>query len=432
MSAAVDGGGAVRFAKNPVVQFLAAGLLVLVVVVIGTVQLSSRAADEEALNDAQATTELLARSVAQPAIPRGLAAGNSGAVDRFDRTVLRRLLVGEVRRIKIWTAQGGIVYSDETRLIGDRFPLGPEELDVLRNGGTDAEISDLSEPENRFEPAGQSLVEVYTRVRSPEGEPLLFEAYYSATDIARRREQVYDSFQPIALGGLLVLVAVTTPLLWALTRRLDRTGRDRARLLERAADASESERRRIARDLHDGVVQDLAGTAFALSATARDAGTDTDTARRLEPMASSLRGSLRSLRSLLVEIYPPDLRADGLEAALEDLVAPAAAAGVTARVEVYDVAQASPDAVRLVWRVAQEAVRNALRHSGASHVTVQVRQVGDRLTLDVTDDGAGFDPRKPASGLGLRSQRDLIAEAGGTLDVRSTPGGGTTVHLEVR
>ena len=432
MSAAVDGGGAVRFAKNPVVQFLAAGLLVLVVVVIGTVQLSSRAADEEALNDAQATTELLARSVAQPAIPRGLAAGNSGAVDRFDRTVLRRLLVGEVRRIKIWTAQGGIVYSDETRLIGDRFPLGPEELDVLRNGGTDAEISDLSEPENRFEPAGQSLVEVYTRVRSPEGEPLLFEAYYSATDIARRREQVYDSFQPIALGGLLVLVAVTTPLLWALTRRLDRTGRDRARLLERAADASESERRRIARDLHDGVVQDLAGTAFALSATARDAGTDTDTARRLEPMASSLRGSLRSLRSLLVEIYPPDLRADGLEAALEDLVAPAAAAGVTARVEVYDVAQASPDAVRLVWRVAQEAVRNALRHSGASHVTVQVRQVGDRLTLDVTDDGAGFDPRKPASGLGLRSQRDLIAEAGGTLDVRSAPGGGTTVHLEVR
>jgi len=178
-------------------------------------------------------------------------------------------------------------------------------------------------------------------------------------------------------------------------------------------------------------VQDLAGTAFALSATARDAGTDTETARRLEPMASSLRGSLRSLRSLLVEIYPPDLRADGLEAALEDLVAPAAAAGVTARVEVYDVAHASPDAVRLVWRVAQEAVRNAMRHSGASHVTVQVRQVGDRLTLDVTDDGAGFDPRKPASGLGLRSQRDLIAEAGGTLDVRSTPGGGTTVHLEV-
>jgi len=421
----------VRYAKSPVVQFLAAGLLVLVVVVVGTLQLSSRAADAEALNDAQTTTELLARSVAEPAMPRGLAAGRAGAVDRFDRTVLRRLLVGEVLRIKIWTAEGRIVYSDETRLIGDRFPLGAEELEVLREGSTDAEISDLSRPENRFERPGRSLVEVYTRVHSPEGEPLLFEAYYSATDIARRREQVYDAFQPIALGGLLVLVAVTTPLLWALTRRLERTGRDRARLLERAADASESERRRIARDLHDGVVQDLAGTAFALSATARDADTATETAVRLEPMADSLRTSLRSLRSLLVEIYPPDLRADGLEAALEDLVAPASAAGVTARVEVYDVAGASEESVRLVWRVAQEAVRNALRHSGAAQVTVQVRRTAGRLTLDVTDDGDGFDARRPASGLGLRSLRDLIEEAGGTLDVRSVPGSGTTVHLEV-
>ena len=78
-----------RYAKNPVAQFLAAGLLVLVVVVIGTVQLSRHAADVEAINDARATTELLATSVAQPAIPRGLAAGDPGAVDRFDRTVLR-------------------------------------------------------------------------------------------------------------------------------------------------------------------------------------------------------------------------------------------------------------------------------------------------------------------------------------------------------
>jgi len=243
---------------------------------------------------------------------------------------------------------------------------------------------------------------------------------------------VYDAFAPIALGGLLVLVVVTTPLLWALTRRLEHSARDRTRLLERAADASESERRRIARDLHDGVVQDLAGTAFALSATVRDPGVDPAVSSRLEPMATSLRTSLRSLRSLLVEIYPPELGADGLEAALEDLVAPAAAVGVTARVEVYDVGHASQEAVRLVWRVAQEAVRNAIRHASAQHLTVQVRGLGDRLTLDVTDDGAGFESPSTGNGLGLRSLRDLIAEAGGTLDVRSAVGGGTTVHLEVR
>jgi two-component system NarL family sensor kinase len=437
----------VRYAKNPVAQFLAAGLVVLVVVVIGTLQLSRRAAADEALNDARATTELLGRSVAEPAIPRGLVDGDPGAVDRFDRAVLRRLLVGDVQRIKIWRSDGTIVYSDQTRLIGSRYPLGEDELEILEHGGSDAEISDLGEPENRFEKKSSGgLLEVYSRVQSPEGEPLLFEAYYSLADIAARRQQVYDAFQPIALGGLLVLVAVTTPLLWALTRRLERTGRDRARLLEVAADASENERRRIARDLHDGVVQDLAGTSFALSATVRDPATDSALAERLEPMAASLRSSLRSLRSLLVEIYPPDLDVEGLNAALHDLVAPAAGMGVQPVVEVYDVEGASDDSIRLVWRVAQEAVRNTLRHAAAQHLTVQVGRHGDRLTLDVTDDGRGFGSGHGSSGpngvngshssngstgLGLRSLRDLINEAGGRLDVRSTPGEGTTVHMEV-
>jgi two-component system, NarL family, sensor kinase len=106
---------------------------------------------------------------------------------------------------------------------------------------------------------------------------------------------------------------------------------------------------------------------------------------------------------------------------------------MAATVEVFGVDEASEDSVRLVWRVAQEAVRNAIRHSDAEHLTVQVRTVGDVLCLDVTDDGTGFGPRedKDTGGLGLRSMRDLIREAGGRLDVRSTPGEGTTVHLEV-
>jgi len=433
-----------RQLANPVVQFLAAGFVVLVVVVVGTVQLSRQAADREAIKDARSTTALLGRSVAQPAVPRGLVDGDAGAVDRFDRTALRRLLVGDVKRIKIWNGAGRIVYSDKTRLIGSHYPLGDDELDVLHKGATDAELSDLAKPENRFERAlGGDLLEVYTRIWSPEGDPLLFEVYYSAADIAHRRSEVYDEFQPITLGGLLVLVALTTPLLWALTRRLDRSARDRERLLLAAADASESERRRIARDLHDGVVQDLAGTSFALSATARDPGTDARTAERLAPMSRSLRSSLRSLRSLLVEIYPPDLGVDGLAAALEDLVAPAASAGVAARVEVYDVQEASQDSVRLVWRVAQEAVRNALRHADASRLSVQVGTAGGLLTLDVTDDGRGFAARpdsRPDSrrdslpdtgGIGLRALRDLVKEAGGRLQVRSAPDSGTTVHLEV-
>jgi signal transduction histidine kinase len=423
----------VRVVRNPVAQFLVVGVLALAVIVGVTGKLSERAAAEQAIADARATTGVLARSVAEPAIPRGLVHGKAGAIDRLDRTVLHRLLVGRVKRIKIWTADGRIVYSDETRLIGSRYALGDEEQGVLRQGGSAAEVSDLGRPENRFERGSGGLLEVYTRIHSPEGRPLLFEAYYTEADLAARRQQIFDAFRPITLGGLLVLVAVATALLWGLRRRLARSAHDRERLLHAAVEASDSERRRIARDLHDGVVQDLAGTSFALSALARRENGSSPEPARLAEMSSSLRGSLRSLRSLLVEIYPPDLHTVGLAAALDDLVAPAAGAGVRATVVTEGTDDVPDDVVALVWRVAQEAVRNSLRHAGAESLSVTVRGADGRVTLVVDDDGAGFDPAGVAEPghFGLRGLQDLIDEAGARLHVRSAPGNGTTVRLEV-
>ncbi len=422
-----------RIVRSPVAQFLAVGLLVVVAILVGTNQLSSSAASEEAITDATATTRVLARSVAEPAIPRGLVAGRAGAVDRFDREVLDRLMVGDVQRIKIWAPDGTIVYSDRTELIGSRYALGRDERDVLRDGGSDAEVSDLAKPENRFERAGGGLVEVYTRIASPEGQPLLFEAYYARADVEERKQQVFAPFRRITVGALLVLLAVATPMLWILTRRLTRAAAERERLLRTAMTASDAERRRIARDLHDGVVQDLAGTAFTVSALARDEALDPDLRGGLDRAGDSLRGSLRSLRSLLVEIHPPGLDAERLPAALEDLIAPAVSAGVATTVEVEGIDHTPDDTVTLVWRVAQEAVRNALRHARATALAVRVDTEGDRVVLVVTDDGVGFDPataRRPDS-FGLRGLESLVADAGGTLDVRSRPGAGTTVRLEV-
>jgi signal transduction histidine kinase len=421
----------VRVLRSPVAQFLAAAFVTLAVVLLATGRLSERAAAREAIDDAVATTEVLARSVAQPAVPPGLVDGDAGAVDRLDRAVLRRLLVRDVARIKIWAEDGTIVYSDETRLIGSRYQLGDDELAVIADGSIEAEESDLSKPENRFERASGGLLEVYTRIRSPEGDPLLFEVYYSAAGIEARRAEVFAQFRPITVGGLLVLVAVTTPLMWVLTRRLDRGARERERLLRAAVDASDAERRRIARDLHDTVVQDLTGTAFALAASARDDDVDRS---GLERMAASLRGSLRSLRSLLVEIHPPDLRTAGLPAALADLVAPAAGRHIEAEVRAADLGDLPDHAVTLVWRVAQEAVRNSLRHSGAARLRVEVRREGNLVVLEVSDDGRGFDPTEAVdrTHFGLRGLDSLIAEAGGVLRVTSAPGQGTTVRLEVR
>ena len=150
-------------------------------------------------------------------------------------------------------------------------------------------------------------------------------------------------------------------------------------------------------------------------------------------MSGSLRTSLRSLRSLLVEIYPPELHTGGLAASLQDLVAPAHGAGVEASVEVTDMDGVKDDVVALVWRVAQEAVRNALRHGQPDTLAVNVNASNGAVVLEVTDDGRGFEPGRVDSGdhFGLRGMRDLIRDAGGRLDVRSSPGTGTTVRLEV-
>lgn len=421
-----------RWLTNPVAQFLAAGLVTLVVVVVATSALSRSAADEEAIADARSLTWVLAQSVAQPEIPTGLVDGDAAAIDRLDRTALDRLLVGDVLRVKLWDADGTVLYSDRTELIGAVYPLGDDELEVLAHGGTEAELSDLGRPENRFERAlGGDLLEVYTRIESPEGEPLLFEAYLGVDDIRQSRARILDRFLPITLGALLALVALGTPLVLLLSRRLSRAARERERLLEAAVRASDAERLRIARDLHDGVVQDLAGSSLALSTVA--ARSDDAGRQELEAVGRSLRVSMRSLRSLLVEIYPPDLHTGGLAAAVDDLVAPLVASGVEVDVDVTGTEDAPQPAVALLWRVAQEAVRNVARHARADRMSLTVRREGDRMVLEVVDDGIGYaaDVVVGEDHFGLRAAESLVREHGGTLEVESAPGDGTLVRMEV-
>ncbi|MFZ0324375.1 MAG: histidine kinase [Actinomycetes bacterium] len=419
------------------------GLVVAVALAVATGWLGERAARSEAVRDAQVTTELLARTVGQPALTNGIVGATAADLDQYDRLMRSRVLQGEVLRIKLWDAQGRIVYSDEARLIGQQFPLGSAEQRVLRSGGTDAEVSDLSKSENRYEKQLGRVLEVYTQVRAPDGDPLLFELYFSYEDVARRTDEVLGAFRPITVGGILLFLALTAPLVWLLARRLDDAASDRERLLLAAAQASDAERRRIARDLHDGVVQDLAGTSFALSATAREVGnslaSDPQRLRQtLESLAHGVRRSLRSLRSLLVEIYPPDLSGASLPSALDDLLAPAAAEGVEVTLDVPDTSELPEELVALVWRAAQECIRNALKHGRPQMlaVSVAVTDIGrpprKQVRLEVSDDGRGFDVTGSGEDdqFGLRGLRDLVAEVRGAMQVTSAPGEGTSVVVE--
>jgi signal transduction histidine kinase len=422
---------------RPVAQFSVAGLLAVVLLIIGAGWLSKKAATDEAIADARRMTQILGQSVAEPEISQAMVdpsnPAQSAAIDRFDSITRHRLLVGDVLRVKIWNSDGTIVYSDATPLIGQTFGLDTEERDVLEHGGTDAEVSDLSKPENIDERSYGRLLEVYSQIWTPTGQPLLFEAYYSYGVVSQRSSDIQASFRPITVAGLLIFTLLIVPLVWILARRLDKAAAERERLLTAAVEASAVERRRIARDLHDGVVQDLAGLSFAASAASRDLRDRPELAARMESLGVGVRSSLRALRSLLVEIYPPELRTEGLAAALDDLVAPAIAAGIDVDLAVEDTQGADDDAIGLVWRTAQETVRNAVRHGRPEHLRVAVSTTAESLILEVEDDGRGFDPSAaPRDGhLGLRALRDLIHEMGAELTLVSTPGSGTKVRMEV-
>lgn len=428
-----------RLLRHPVAQFLAIGLLLIGAITVGTGYLAGRAAEQQALDEARHTNEVLARVVARPSVKRAVLRGDIGAIDKFNRQVKNRLLVDEIQRVNIWARDGRLVYSNEGAVVGRTFGLTGDQLDAIAGGGTGSLSYDPRAPENdvansllRDVGAGE-VVRIYTRFRAQNGEPLLFEAYYSLEEIEQRREEILESFRWITLGGPILLVLLVTPMLWVLTGRLTSGAKERERLLHAAIDASDAERRRIARDLHDSVVQDLAGTAFSISAVARDAATPAPASDRLNDAGGALRDSLKALRSLLAEIHPPELHPEGLGPALADLIAPAGTAGVQASVSVEGIEGASDAMTALVWRVAQEAVRNALRHAEASTLAVTVRGDGNRLVLEVVDDGVGFDSahQPDPSSFGLRGLRSLVAECNGTLEVRSSPGEGTTVRMEV-
>jgi signal transduction histidine kinase len=421
--------------RHPVTQFALAGLAVLAVFGGAAVLALRSLGNAEALRDARQFATLAGQGIVEPTVAPGLLRGRPQAIAAVDRMVQERVLGERVVRVKLWARDGRIVYSDEPRLIGTRFPLDAEKLDVMRTGATKASLSDLSEPENRYERGQGDLYEVYLPIRAPDGTPLLFETYQRRSAVASTGRRIWMPFAALLLGSLLLLWLVQVPLAWRLGRRLQRTQAEREALLVRAVEASDDERRRIAADLHDGPVQDLAGISYSLSAAAQ---TEESPAMRptLERAAAGTRDAMRRLRSLLVEIHPPNLRASGLQAALADLLAPFRARGAETELRVDASLGLDEETERIVYRAAAEALRNVERHSDADRIAISVERDHARVRLVVADDGAGFTPedrerRREEGHVGLSLLEELAARAGGRLDVRSAPGEGTTFELEL-
>jgi signal transduction histidine kinase len=299
-------------------------------------------------------------------------------------------------------------------------------------------VSDLGRPENELDRGRGRLIEAYTRIRTPSGTPLLFEIYQTLGSVTDNARRLLAALAPPILGAVALIFLVQVPLLWSLARRLQRGHEQREELLANAISASRRERRRVASYLHDGPVQEIAGLAYSLAplADGAEARGDTAEAEELRTTVGRLQGTVRDLRALLVDLHPPNLAAAGLEAALGDLVSPLRARGVSVEVSVDGARQLDRDAQALVYRVAQEAVRNVIAYADARSVSVDLGVDGDVARLVVVDDGRGFaagvrEHRLAEGHLGLTLVEELAEQSGGRLEVTSTEGAGTRVELEV-
>src|SRR3954469_7281971 len=208
---------------------------------------------------------------------------------------------------------------------------------------------------------------------------------------------------------------------------------ENARLHERSRELNIiEERNRLARELHDSVTQRLFGVALAAESAQTLLARDRDgAATELKRVSELARGAMEELRAVVFELRPGSLEAEGLATVLRKHVEVLRRVyGQEIVLKVHDVPRLSPDTATQILRIAQEALGNALRHSGASCIKVTL----EGHVLTVADDGVGFDPEGPevrGQRLGLTSMQERAIELGGTLRVDSTLGTGTTVRLEV-
>lgn len=206
---------------------------------------------------------------------------------------------------------------------------------------------------------------------------------------------------------------------------------------EREAGALE-ERARLSREIHDTLAQGFASVVTLLEAADGVLAANPDRAREhIHGAEAVARASLEEARGLVWALRPRTLEDGGLPAAIQRVAATAAAGAPATHVETRvsgGVRALHPDTEVAILRTAQEAVANALRHASARSITVTLTYFEDEVSLDVIDDGAGFDPASLAAptrdgGHGLRGMRERAGQLGGRLEIESRPGEGTAIAL---
>jgi signal transduction histidine kinase len=409
-------------------------LLVLVVISILIARVVAR---DSTLNAASDRTTTMARTLAAPLVTPAFRRHEPDAVHDLTQAMDNRMSDTTIRHIKIWSDDGTILWSDEKELVGRRYALEADQIEALGSDKAVSEFSDLSDPENVSErnEKGPTL-ETYVGVQGNDGRRILFETYMSPEQTAAPQEAIVRATVLVGVAALVIFGVAVLPLSLRLARGVERAHVDRERMTKHALLSSELERRRIAQELHDGVIQDLAGAGLVLPLVA-----DRVSENRTGPDDGALLGrihdlvtlNVQRLRSLMAQVYPPDLTGSGLPAAIENLVLETADQ-LDTEVHVDRSLRLGEGASQLAYRIVREGMRNVVKHADATSALVEIRLEDGWVHVLVADDGVGTDDDVAAVAsdapvtlddelpsreghLGLQLLRDSVQDAGGTLEL---------------
>ncbi len=293
---------------------------------------------------------------------------------------------------------------------------------------------ELAEPS-----ASTTVLEINTRVQAVDSR-----------QTAEAENEIRSQFENLGRRlGLVLIVALCFALLLAAgsvlyISRIERQDRRRyqellegraqlERLSARLVDAQETERRSISRELHDEVGQSLGAVLVdAANLANRIPASDAVSHRYLDNIRAQADSSVNAIRNIALLLRPSMLDDLGLVPALEWQAREVSRrSGVKVKVTAENVSDTLPDALRTcVYRVVQEALHNVSRHSKASSAVVDVRQTQNALVVKVEDDGSGFDALK-TRGMGLLGMEERVKQLGGRVELRSQPGKGTTLEVNL-
>jgi signal transduction histidine kinase len=404
-----------------VLAVVAAGVLALA---IGAA--ARRAGTEEASRSFRQVAAVAAGSVVAPLLTPQLVGGSASAGARLGLAVDRLETLGPVVAVAVRDGAGAVIWSDDRSAMA--APLRPDQRTALQDRTLVLSSADDSARDELNASVG---------VQATEGTPLLVEVTGRQDDLAATgARSAWTSFAPVALGALLLLQLVQLPLLWRLARRVRQHARTETALREAAVAATGLERRRIAGEVHDDVLPGLHGLVYELDAQRLARAQRDGDAALLDRVAEGLRSGIRRLRALLLDLSEQRVPEEGLEAALARAADRMTATGVEVSVQAADLDRLPGPVAEVLYRCAQESLRNVAAHSGAERVEIAVAVDAAEATMTVDDDGRGFEgsllaERRAAGHLGLQALGDLVADQGGSLTASSSPGQGTRIVARI-